>query len=97
VDAAARRLYQFIHPVRGGADGEGWPFGASLTLGDIYPLLQRDAEIEYVDEVRFRLVAPGPDGTWTVGPDERLLRLGETELFCSYRHEIEVLDDVDSA
>src|SRR5262249_5157828 len=57
-ERAARRLYQFIHPVSGGADGQGWPFGASLTLGDIYPLLQEDPEIEYVDELRFRAVYP---------------------------------------
>jgi len=90
---AAQQLYQFIHPVCGGADGQGWPFGTSLTLGDVYPLLQLDPDIEYVDEVRFRAVSPGPEGTWSIGPDERLLRLTETELFCSYTHDIEVHED----
>jgi hypothetical protein len=96
-ERVARRLYQFIHPVSGGPDGQGWPFGESLTLGDVYPLLQQDAEIEYVDEVRFRAVTPGADGSWTIGPDERLLRLGDTELFCSYTHDIDVADEVVSA
>jgi predicted phage baseplate assembly protein len=93
VDQAARRLYQFIHPVSGGADGKGWPFGASLTLGDVYPLLQQDPDVEYVDEVRFRTVSEGADGTWSIGPDERLLRLSEIEIFCSYTHAIEVYED----
>jgi hypothetical protein len=97
MDQAARRLYQFIHPVTGGADGQGWPFGTALTLGDVYPLLQQDTEIEYVDELRFRAVTPGPEETWTVGPDERLLRLHETELFCSYAHEIEVFEEMGAA
>jgi predicted phage baseplate assembly protein len=93
ITQAAQRLYQFIHPVCGGADGQGWPFGTSLTLGDVYPLLQLDPDIEYVDEVRFRAVTPGAEGTWSIGPDERLLRLSEIELFCSYTHDIEVFED----
>ncbi len=94
VEHAAQRLYQFIHPVSGGPDGGGWPFGASLTLGDIYPLLQEDPEIEYVDELRFRAVHPTTDGGWSVGPDERLLRLKETELLISHTHEVEVEEDM---
>lgn len=93
-EQATRRLYQFIHPVSGGADGQGWPFGAALTLGDVYPLLQQDTDIEYVDEIRFRAVVPGPEDTWAIGPDERLLRLHETELFCSYAHDIEVFEEM---
>ncbi|MBV9545374.1 MAG: hypothetical protein JOY61_13470, partial [Chloroflexi bacterium] len=93
MDQAARRLYEFIHPVRGGVDGQGWPFGASLTLGDVYPLLQRDPEVEYVDELRFRTAVPDADGAWSIGADERLLRLQETELFCSAAHYVEVQED----
>ncbi len=92
-ESAARRLYQFIHPVSGGVDGQGWPFGASLTLGDIYPLLQEDPEIEYVDELRFRAVYPTPEGEWSIGPDERLLRLKETELLVSHSHDVEIEED----
>jgi predicted phage baseplate assembly protein len=93
-DLASRRLYQFIHPVTGGPDGNGWPFGAALTLGDVYPLLQEDLEVEYVDEVRFRMVHVAANGSWTIGPDERLLRVTDSELFCSYAHEIEVHEEV---
>jgi predicted phage baseplate assembly protein len=94
---ASRRLLQFIHPVSGGADGNGWPFGAALTLGDVYPLLQEDPEVEYVDELRFRAVHAAADGDWTIGPDERLLRVSESGLFCSYAHEIEVHEEMGGA
>ena len=97
VDNATRRLYQFIHPVTGGPDGTGWPFGGSLTLADVYPLLQREADVEYVDEVRFRQVTLQPSGLPTIGPDERLVRVAETELVCSFVHEIEVQEDTAEA
>jgi predicted phage baseplate assembly protein len=95
IDGANRRLYRFLHPVLGGPDGQGWPFGGSLTLGDIYPLLQADADVEYVDEVRFRQVTLHPHETPTVGPDERLVRLAETDLLCSFAHDISVDEDVE--
>ena len=63
VDGAVRRLYAFLHPVKGGSDASGWPFGGSLTLGDVYPLLQNDPDVEYVDEVRFRQVTHNPGRT----------------------------------
>lgn len=96
-EQAASRLYQFIHPVLGGPEHEGWSFGSALTLGDVYPLLQRDPEVEYVDEVRFREVIPGADGTWTIGPEDHLVRLDETELVCSYMHDIDVRDEAERA
>jgi predicted phage baseplate assembly protein len=86
VDGALKRLYAYIHP-------STWSFGTSLTLGDVYPLLQRDADVEYVDEVRFRQITLTGNGLPSIGPDERLIRLGETELVCSYIHEIELQDD----
>ena len=94
VQSEARRLlYRFVHPVTGGPDGTGWPFGKSLTLGDVYPILQGVDLVEYVEEVRFRLVTFEAGGSRKFGPEERLIRLGETELLCSDVHEIEVIDE----
>ena len=84
---AARRLYRFIHPATGGSDGEGWPWGKALTLGDVYPLLQRIPGVEFVDEVRFRPVV-WVDDLAQLGADDRLLQLAPGEVLCSYRHEI---------
>ncbi|HUX85518.1 MAG TPA: putative baseplate assembly protein, partial [Chloroflexota bacterium] len=72
---------------------DGWPFGKSLTLGDVYPILQTVPGVEYVDEVRFRSVTFGPDGTRQIGAEERLIRLGETEVLCSDLHEIIVTEE----
>ncbi len=92
-DEARRRLYRFIHPVTGGPDGSGWPFGRSLTLGDVYPLLQAIPGIEFVDEVRLRAVTFGADGARKLGPEERLIRLADTEVCCSDIHEIEIVEE----
>ncbi len=89
---ARRRLYVFIHPVTGGPDGKGWPFGRSLTLGDVYPLLQSIDGVEYVEEVRFRLVSL-VDGTRQPGPEERVIRLAEADVLCSDVHDVEVVEE----
>lgn len=38
-DEALDRLYSFINPVVGGADGRGWEFGRDITTSDIYSCL----------------------------------------------------------
>jgi hypothetical protein len=87
-EEAQRRLNAFMHPVTGGEDGKGWEWGAALTLGDIYPLLQRLPDVEYVDEARFRTVTFDEDEEPTFGVDQRLVRLEESELLCSFTHEL---------
>ena len=90
---ARRLLYRFIQPVTGGPDRDGWPFGRSLTLGDLYPLLQEIAGVEFVEEIRPRIVTYAPDGTRTVGSDERVVKLGPTEVLASDEHDIEVVEE----
>lgn len=90
---ATRILYRYIQPVTGGADGKGWAFGKSLTLGDVYPLLQGVDGIEYVEEVRFRPVTVDAEGKRKLGDEERLIRLAETEVLCSDLHEIEIIEE----
>src|SRR5581483_1055786 len=38
--AAVEELYRYFHPVRGGPDGDGWPFGRPVNVGDVYAILQ---------------------------------------------------------
>lgn len=48
-DAALRH---FMHPVEGGLDGQGWPFGHPVLTGDIHAVLQKVPGLAYVDVVR---------------------------------------------
>ncbi len=35
-DALAAALLDYFHPLRGGEEGQGWPFGADIYLGNVY-------------------------------------------------------------
>lgn len=35
-DALTTVLLDYFHPLRGGEDGQGWPFGADIYLGNVY-------------------------------------------------------------
>jgi predicted phage baseplate assembly protein len=48
---AERALYEYFHPITGGPDGNGWPFGRPVTIGEIYSVLQRVPGAEVVDTV----------------------------------------------
>ncbi|MEL7097512.1 MAG: putative baseplate assembly protein [Pseudomonadota bacterium] len=37
--AAEAALTTWLHPIRGGADGAGWPFGGNVFHGDLYDVL----------------------------------------------------------
>jgi predicted phage baseplate assembly protein len=90
---ARRVLYRFVQPATGGPEGSGWPFGKSLTMGDVYPLLQGIDGVEYVEEVHFRSVTFDSAGDANKGADERRIRLEETEVLCSHDHDIEVVEE----
>lgn len=48
VDALAAHL----DPIRGGADGTGWPFGRPVHSGEVYAVLQRIQGVELVEDVK---------------------------------------------
>lgn len=60
-DLARSRVIQalkdFLDPLTGGPDGEGWPFGRDLFVSDIYNLLETLPEVDYVT----RTGTPPPD------------------------------------
>lgn len=45
-------IANFVHPLIGGYDGNGWPFGRDISVGDIYGVLQKVPGIGYVDVAR---------------------------------------------
>lgn len=48
---AERALYEYLHPITGGPERTGWPFGRPVTIGEIYSVLQRVPGAEVVDSV----------------------------------------------
>jgi predicted phage baseplate assembly protein len=50
--AIEARLYEFLNPVSGGDDGQGWPFGRSLFASDIIALLLNVPGVDFVRSVK---------------------------------------------
>lgn len=89
-------LNRFIHPLKGGAAGTGWPFRRTLTLADIY------SQVGEVRGVAFLLDAK-VFASRILSKDDRVLgaeevvsnvdgmRLVETEMFATRDHRIRVV------
>ena len=84
---AMEALFGYFHPLRGGPEGKGWPFGRSVVGGEVYVVLQRCAGVEFVEEVRL----------FPANPVERTRRkqvdrlgIGPHELVFSWGHQVMV-------
>ncbi|HEV7648644.1 MAG TPA: putative baseplate assembly protein [Actinophytocola sp.] len=50
-ERAATAIRTYLHPVRGGRDGQGWPFGRPVVAGELFGVLLDVPGVELVDEV----------------------------------------------
>ncbi|MGH2732997.1 MAG: putative baseplate assembly protein, partial [Actinomycetota bacterium] len=50
--AALEALYRYFSPLTGGPDGEGWPFGRPVHVGEVYAVLQRLRGTEFVEDAQ---------------------------------------------
>lgn len=84
-DDAVLALYRYFHPLRGGPDGTGWPFGRPVNVGEVYAVLQRLEGVELVDEAR---LFPADPLTGRRGEQTQRLVLDEHALVFSYEHQV---------
>jgi hypothetical protein len=84
-----RRLYQYLNPIRGGADGEGWPFGRSLSLPEVYAALQGIKNVDYIEDVSIFPVDPA---TGERGEPAARIEISPQSLICSQRHDVAIVD-----
>lgn len=83
--AVEERLYRFIHPIHGGADGQGWPFGRSLFVAELYSQLQAVGGVEYTQEIKLYPVDPA---TGQRGEPTETLAVPRGGLVCSQSHTV---------
>ncbi|HEX2295440.1 MAG TPA: putative baseplate assembly protein [Actinomycetota bacterium] len=83
--AARSALYRYFHPVAGGPDGTGWPFGRPIHLGEVHGVLQQVHGIDLVEDVR--LFPADPVSGWRGDPLHRL-DLDQVTLAFSYDHQV---------
>ncbi len=88
--AALRALYRYLHPISGGPDATGWPFGRSVHVGDIFGILRALPAVGLVDEVV--LFQRNPLTGARLDPTERI-DLPPTSLVFSFEHQIDMVRD----
>lgn len=85
--AALEALYSYLHPLRGGPDGTGWPFGRAVAGGEIYAVLQSVRGVDYVEEVG---LYPANPLTQKREPRSERIELGPHDLVFSWQHQVMV-------
>ncbi|HEU5003791.1 MAG TPA: putative baseplate assembly protein [Actinomycetota bacterium] len=83
--AAVEALYGYFHPISGGPDGTGWPFGRPIHAGEVYAVLQRLPGVELVDEAR---LYPADPITGRRGEAVQRLAIDPHALVFSYGHQV---------
>ena len=81
------RLYRFVHPVHGGPEGNGWPFGRPLHQGELYGVVQTVEGVEYVEGVQLLVADATGQGP---GQPSEVVELPADGLLCSQRHQVSV-------
>lgn len=73
--AVVNALNQFFHPVYGGPEGLGWPFGRSVYLSDVAKVIEGVAGVDYVRLLEL-IVNFVPVGNTVTVPSTRLVAAG---------------------
>jgi len=84
---ALSALFCYFHPLLGGPDGTGWPFGRPVHVGEVFSVLQRLRGTELVEDAR--LFGADPI-TGQRGEATQRIVLGANALVFSYGHQVAV-------
>jgi len=60
-DAARAAVETYFHPLRGGEDGTGWPFGGAVYLGNVFDLLLAQPGVARVPSLRVQMAGHLPE------------------------------------
>lgn len=85
--AALAALHRYLHPLAGGPDGTGWPYGRPVHIGEIYAVLQQVRGIELVDDVK---LFPADAVTGRRGEPTRRIDVAPNALVFGYQHVLRV-------
>ncbi|MGH8922636.1 MAG: baseplate J/gp47 family protein, partial [Acidimicrobiales bacterium] len=83
----AERLYRYLHPLSGGPEGTGWPFGRPVQVGELYAVLQRLDGVDLVQDLR---VFGADPITGVRGTPVTRLEVATNALVFSYEHQVKV-------
>jgi predicted phage baseplate assembly protein len=77
--AARQALLAFLHPLTGGPEGDGWPFGRDVFLSDVAAVLEAVPGVDYVPELHL-LLEGTPQGEGVDVPPNRIVAAGDLRL-----------------
>jgi predicted phage baseplate assembly protein len=86
-------LYNFLHPLRGGLEETGWPFGRDLYIADIYNVVQKVPGVHSITDARIRETHPDTEEPSEGGEQ---IELEEYELVASsyiHPHHVDVVEN----
>jgi predicted phage baseplate assembly protein len=81
-------LYRYVHPLYGGLDGNGWPFGQPLTIDKVYALIQRVDGVEYATELKLFPIDMAK--SQLLGINEQVIQVPPHGVIVSYYHNVRV-------
>lgn len=89
--AVADRLFEFINPITGGGDNNGWQFGRDLFVSDIFASLQTVPGIDFVRSVDIYPMSWQGDKA-TRGESTQIIETVAHGVVVSYRHDVRTDD-----
>ena len=84
-ERALDELYRYLHPITGGPDGTGWPFGRPVQSGEIFAILQRLPGVDVVEEIR---LYPADLRTGERSEEVSRVDVDRNALVLSYEHHV---------
>ena len=79
-DLLSQRLLDYFHPLRGGEDGRGWPFGQDIYLAQVYRQLLNVDGVTRVQCLSASAGSQGPCSDVLAVPDGALVHLPRTAI-----------------
>ena len=76
-----RRVCEFLHPLRGGKNRRGWPFGRPVSKVDIYHVVEEVGGVDFVDRVDIKDLDAGVDVDFVRLADDELPFVASVEVF----------------
>jgi predicted phage baseplate assembly protein len=84
---ALTALYRYFHPLLGGPDGTGWPFGRPVHIGEVFTVLQRVPGTELVEDAR---LFPADPTTGRRGEASQRIEIRPNTLVFPFEHQVVV-------
>jgi hypothetical protein len=72
-------MVHFLHPLTGGPEGTGWPFGRGVYLSDVAAILESIEGVDYVETINL-LLDGTPQGEVITVPADRIVVAGPVQI-----------------